>query len=184
MASDDKTISAIITSCRSTNFTLLLIIISYITILGTFHHRAKDFYRVMPSQSILHCYPHISFRAGSVNDGYTNPFIRNYTHRVLISVANTSGFQNTAIITAVTNASSGCLRSSIRLNGELLMTPDPILEEVRTIREQLAAQFQFDIRKIIEDTQRRQALSNNKIVSFERPKITLHQADDNKTSPS
>gem|GEM_PF-493131 len=70
-----------------------------------------------------------------------------------------------------------------RINGELLMTPDPILEEVRTIREQLAAQFQFDIRKIIEDTQRRQALSNNKIVSFERPKITLHQADENKTSP-
>ncbi len=57
------------------------------------------------------------------------------------------------------------------------MTPDPILEEVWTIREQLAAQFQFDIRKIIEDTQRRQALSNNKIVSFERPKITLHQPD-------
>ncbi len=64
------------------------------------------------------------------------------------------------------------------------MTPDPILEEVRTIREQLAAQFQFDIRKIIEDTQRRQALSNNKIVSFECPKITLHQPDENKTSPS
>lgn len=70
-----------------------------------------------------------------------------------------------------------------RINGELLMTPDPILGEVRTIREQLAAQFQFDIRRIIEDTQRRQALSNNKIVTFERPKITLHQADENKTSP-
>ncbi len=141
MAGNDKTIPTIITSCRSTNFTMLLIIISYITILGTFQHRAKDFpptskysRRVMPSQSILHCYPHISFRAGSVSDGYTNPFIRNYTRRVLISVANTSGFQNTAIITAVTNASSGCLRSSIRINGELLMTPDPILEEVRTIR--------------------------------------------------
>ena len=70
-----------------------------------------------------------------------------------------------------------------RINGELLMTPDPIVEEVRTIREQLAAQFHFDIRRIIEDTQRRQALSKNKIVSFERPKITLHQADENKTSP-
>ena len=106
MTGNDKTIPAIISSCRSTNFTLLLIIISYITILGTFHHRAKDFHRVMPSQSILHCYPHISFRAGSVNDGYTNPFIRNYTHRVLISVANTSGSENTAIITSATNASS------------------------------------------------------------------------------
>ncbi len=138
----------------------------------------------MPSQSILHCYPHISFRAGNVNDDYTNTFIRNYNRRVLISVANTSGFQNTAIITAVTNASSECLRSFIRFNGELLMTPDPILEEVRTIREQLAAQFQFDIRKIIEDTQRRQALSNNKIVSFERPKITLHHPTKTKHPPS
>jgi len=184
MTGNDKTIPAIITSCRSTNFTMLLIIISYEIILETFHHKAKDSHRVMPSQSILHCYPHISFRAGNVNDDYTNTFIRNYTHRVLISVANTSGFQNTAIITGGTNASSECLRSSIRFNGELLMTPDPILEEVRTIREQLADQFQFDIRRIIEDTQRRQALSNNKIVSFERPKITLHQPDENKTSPS
>jgi len=53
MAGNNKTIPAIITSCRSTNFTMLLIIISYETILEKFHHRAKDFHRVMPSQSIL-----------------------------------------------------------------------------------------------------------------------------------
>lgn len=98
MAGDNKTIPAIITSCRSTNFTLLLIIISYEIILEKFHHRAKYSHRAMPSQSILHCYPHISFRAGSVNDGYINLFIFNYTHRVLISVVYTSGSENSACI--------------------------------------------------------------------------------------
>ncbi len=37
------------------------------------------------------------------------------------------------------------------------MFQDPIVEEVRAIREQLAAKFAFDIRKIVEDAQRRQA---------------------------
>ena len=50
------------------------------------------------------------------------------------------------------------------------MFHDPIVEEVRAIREQLAAQFNFDIRKIVEDAQRRQATSKSRIVSFERPK--------------
>ena len=49
------------------------------------------------------------------------------------------------------------------------MFHDPIVEEVRAIREQLAAQFNFDIRKIVEDAQRRQATSQSRIVSFERP---------------
>lgn len=49
------------------------------------------------------------------------------------------------------------------------MFDDPIVEEVRAIREQLAAQFNFDIRKIVEDAQRRQATSKFRIVSFERP---------------
>ena len=55
------------------------------------------------------------------------------------------------------------------IDGELAMLHDPIVEEVRAIREQLAAQFNFDIRKIVEDAQRRQAASKSKIVSFERP---------------
>jgi len=52
------------------------------------------------------------------------------------------------------------------------MFHDPIVEEVRAIREKLAAQFNFDIRKIIEDAQRRQATSKSRIVSFERPVMT------------
>jgi hypothetical protein len=47
------------------------------------------------------------------------------------------------------------------------MFRDPIVEEVRAIREQLAAQFDFDIRKIIADVQKRQATSNSRIVSFQ-----------------
>ncbi len=48
------------------------------------------------------------------------------------------------------------------------MIRDPIVEEVRAIREQLAAQFDFDIRKIVEDVQKRQAPSRQRIVSFQR----------------
>lgn len=53
------------------------------------------------------------------------------------------------------------------------MVHDPIVEEVRAIREHLAAQFDFDIRKIIADAQRRQAASTSKIVSFQRPNQVL-----------
>jgi hypothetical protein len=53
------------------------------------------------------------------------------------------------------------------------MAHDPIVEEVRAIREQLAARFNFDIRKIVEDAQRRQASSGSRIVSFEQPKKAL-----------
>jgi len=49
------------------------------------------------------------------------------------------------------------------------MFHDPIVEEVRAIREQLAAQFNFDIREIVEDAQRRQAISKSRIVSFQEP---------------
>jgi hypothetical protein len=49
------------------------------------------------------------------------------------------------------------------------MNHDPIVEEVRAIREQLAARFDFDIRAIVADAQRRQAMSKRKIVSFQRP---------------
>ncbi len=49
------------------------------------------------------------------------------------------------------------------------MIHDPIVDEVRAIREQLAAQCDFDIRKIIEDAQRRQTTFGWKIVSFQQP---------------
>ena len=53
------------------------------------------------------------------------------------------------------------------------MIRDPIVDEVRAIREQLAAQFDFDIRKIVEDAQRRQATSQSRIVSFQKPSQTI-----------
>lgn len=49
------------------------------------------------------------------------------------------------------------------------MIRDPIVDEVRAIREQLASRFDFDIRKIVEDAQTRQASSPERIVSFQRP---------------
>jgi hypothetical protein len=53
------------------------------------------------------------------------------------------------------------------------MIHDPIVDEVRAIREQLAARFDFDIRKIVADAQRRQASSAARIVSFEKPNQPL-----------
>ncbi len=54
------------------------------------------------------------------------------------------------------------------------MIRDPIVDEVRAIREELAARFEFDIRKIVEDAQKRQASTPSRVVSFERPNQTLH----------
>jgi len=48
------------------------------------------------------------------------------------------------------------------------MARDPIVDEVRAIREQLAAQFDFDIRKIVKDAQNRQASSQARVVSFQK----------------
>jgi hypothetical protein len=63
------------------------------------------------------------------------------------------------------------------INGALEMFHDPIVEEVRAIREQLAAQFDFDIRKIVADAQQRQATYRSRIVSFERPNKAQQQAE-------
>lgn len=49
------------------------------------------------------------------------------------------------------------------------MVRDPIVDEVRAIREELAAKFDFDIRKIVKDAQKRQASSPARIVSFQKP---------------
>ena len=56
------------------------------------------------------------------------------------------------------------------------MTFDPIVEEVRTIREGLAAKFDFDIRRMIADAQRRQAASGSRVVSLQAG-ITPTQQD-------
>lgn len=50
------------------------------------------------------------------------------------------------------------------------MIHDPIVDEVRAIREELAARFDFDIRKIVQDARERQASSRSRVVSFETPK--------------
>ncbi len=53
------------------------------------------------------------------------------------------------------------------------MIHDPIVDEVRAVREKLSAQFNFDIRKIVEDAQKRQAASQSRVVSFEIPNQAL-----------
>ena len=50
---------------------------------------------------------------------------------------------------------------------------DPIVNEVREIRERLASQFDFDIRRIVADARRRQESSKSRVVSFETPNKPL-----------
>lgn len=45
---------------------------------------------------------------------------------------------------------------------------DPIVDEIRRIREEQAARFDFDIQRIIADARRRQEASQRKLVSFEK----------------
>lgn len=61
------------------------------------------------------------------------------------------------------------------------MIQDPIVEEVRAIREQLAAQFNYDIRKIVEDAQQRQATSQRKIIRVEQPEQGLGLTETGKS---
>jgi hypothetical protein len=46
------------------------------------------------------------------------------------------------------------------------MWKDPIVEEVRMLREQYASQFNHDIERIFIDIQKRQAQIGKKLVSF------------------
>jgi len=46
------------------------------------------------------------------------------------------------------------------------MTEDPIVAEVRAARERYAAQFGFDLAKIVDDLRRRQAAAGRAVVSF------------------
>jgi len=48
------------------------------------------------------------------------------------------------------------------------MNHDPIVEEVRAVRERLAAKFDFDIRRIIADARSRQALHGSRVVSLQK----------------
>jgi len=55
------------------------------------------------------------------------------------------------------------------------MFKDSIVEEVRAIRQQHAARFNYDLRKIAEDLRKKQAQSGHKTVSFS-PKPAKHKA--------
>lgn len=46
------------------------------------------------------------------------------------------------------------------------MFEDPIVAEVRAVRQKHAARFGYDLRRIAEDIRRRQASSSREIVSF------------------
>jgi len=48
------------------------------------------------------------------------------------------------------------------------MTHDPIVNEVRAVRERLAAKFDFDIHRIVADAQARQRLSSQRVVSLDQ----------------
>jgi hypothetical protein len=57
------------------------------------------------------------------------------------------------------------------------MITDPIVEEVRKVRETQAALMNFDIKKIIAEAQKKQKHSNHKIISFAiKEKTTSEEA--------
>jgi hypothetical protein len=43
---------------------------------------------------------------------------------------------------------------------------DPIVDEVRRVREDLAARYRFDIKAILQASKKRQGRSTHKVVSF------------------
>ena len=50
------------------------------------------------------------------------------------------------------------------------MTPDPIIEELHQIREQLAQKFNYDVFAIVADAQAQQAKEDHPVVSFAKPR--------------
>ena len=46
------------------------------------------------------------------------------------------------------------------------MWKDPIVQEVRKIREANAKKFNYNIRNIVKDARKRQTASNHRVVSF------------------
>ncbi len=47
------------------------------------------------------------------------------------------------------------------------MSNDPIVDEVREIREQLAAEHDFDVRRILEHARSHQALDGRRVISLQ-----------------
>lgn len=48
------------------------------------------------------------------------------------------------------------------------MTSDPIVDEIKRYREQQAAKFNYDLRALVADAQRRQSADGRKVVRRER----------------
>ena len=53
-----------------------------------------------------------------------------------------------------------------RAYGGIAMFEDPIVEEVRAFRQKHAAQFDYDLKKIVQDLNKKQEQSKRKIVSY------------------
>ena len=54
------------------------------------------------------------------------------------------------------------------------MWKDPIVEEVRSIREKQAEALDFDIRKIVDDAKAKQGTSGHPLVSFAKGRRPVH----------
>ena len=60
------------------------------------------------------------------------------------------------------------------------MARDPIVEEVRAIREAFAKEHGYDVKAIVEALQRRQAIGEGRVVSL-KPKRLLRKQQDRNT---
>jgi hypothetical protein len=62
-------------------------------------------------------------------------------------------------------------------NGQKPTEPwrDPIVEEIRRIREEHAAKFNYDLDAIVRDFEKRQYESGHKVVSFAKEKAPADQ---------
>jgi hypothetical protein len=69
-----------------------------------------------------------------------------------------------------------------RNHGDLTMFRDPIVEEIKRYREQYAARFNYDLRAIGEDIQRRQRDGGREVVRREPRRV--RKSDVPKMSPS
>jgi len=56
------------------------------------------------------------------------------------------------------------------------MFEDPIVEEVRAVRQKHAARFNFDLKKIAQDLKEKQGKSDRKIVSYPPKPIKYEKA--------
>lgn len=59
---------------------------------------------------------------------------------------------------------------------EIMTMTDPIVAEVRSVREKLAARFNFDVKAICEHARKRQKRAHQKVVSFVKSRRTMATA--------